>query len=509
MNRHAEPTRRSRAHDDLARLMSVMRLKKASMHLRVACVATALAVSLPALAQQAPDRSRPPVSGPPPTLTIPSIQKQQLSNGLPVWIVEQHEVPVAQVNLVVLSGSADDPAGKFGLANLTASMLTEGAGARSSLELADAVDFLGADLSAANSSDLSAVRLHAPVARLGDALPLMADVVQRPAFPDAELERLRQQRLTSIVQGRDDPNTIGALAFARVLYGTAHRFGTATIGTAETLRGFTTADLRAFYTAHYRPDNATLIVVGDVTASGIVPMLEKSFGGWTVAGTSTHVKQPAPPARTRREVYLVDKPGAPQSQIRIGSVGVPRSTPDYFPIVVTNTVFGGSFSSRLNLNLRERHGYSYGAMSIFDMRVEPGPFTAFAGVQTDKTADALKEFFNELRAILQPVAPDELERAKNYVALGLPSDFETTSDISRRLEEMLVYHLPDDFFSRYVPNVEAVTVADVQRAARTYLQSDRMAVVVVGDLKAIEPSIRALNLGPVTVLTIDQIFGPR
>ncbi len=220
-----------------------------------------------------------------------------------------------------------------------------------------------------------------------------------------------------------------------------------------------------------------------------------------------HVKQPAPPARTRREVYLVDKPGAPQSQIRIGFVGVPRSTPDYFPIEVMNTILGGSFSSRLNLNLREEHGYTYGANSFFDMRKDAGPFTAFAGVQTDKTAESLKEFFNEFTGMLQPVPADELARAKNYVALGLPSGFETTGDISRRLEETLVYSLPDDYFSRYVQNVQAVTAADVQRVARAYLQADRMAVVIVGDRKAIEPGIRALNLGAVNVITIDQIFG--
>jgi predicted Zn-dependent peptidase len=336
-------------------------------------------------------------------LTLPRIQKQQLSNGLPVWLVEQHEVPVAQVDLVVLSGTADDPAGKFGVAALTASMLMEGAGGKSSLELADAIDFLGAELNAGSTSDLSTVRLHSPVTRLGDALPLMADVALRPTFASADLDRVRQQRLTSVVQSRDDPNSIAALAFARVLYGTAHRLGTATIGTAETLRAFTPEDLRAHYTSAFRPDNATIVVVGDVTPATIMPLLEKSFGGWKTAGAVTHVKQPAPPQRTRREIYLVDKPNSPQSQIRIGNVGVPRSTPDYFPLEVMNTILGGSFSSRLNLNLREAHGYTYGAQSFFDMRIEPGPFTAFAGVQTDKTSEALKEFFNELTAIRQPI----------------------------------------------------------------------------------------------------------
>jgi zinc protease len=479
------------------------------MRMRLTLTALLLTAAV-SLAAQGPDRSKPPVSGPAPTLTVPRIQKQQLSNGLPVWVVEQHEVPVAQVNLVLMSGSTDDPAGKFGVASLTTAMLMEGAGARSSLELADAVDFLGADLNAGSTSDLSAVRLHAPVARLADALPLMADVAQRPIFAQPDLDRLRQQRLTSVVQGRDDPNTIAALAYARVLYGTGHRFGTATMGTAETLRGFTIADLRAFYTAAFRPDNATLLVVGDVTPGMVLPLLEKSFGGWkaTAGSNPVHATQPAPPQRTRREIYIVDKPNSPQSQIRIGTVGVARSTPDYFPLEVMNTILGGSFSSRLNLNLREKHGYTYGASSFFDMRREAGPFMALAGVQTDKTAESLKEFFAEFTAMQQPVPAEELERGKSYVALGLPSGFETTGDISRRLEETLVYKLSDDYFSRYVPNIEAVRAPDVQRVARTYLQPDRMAIVVVGDRQAIEPGIKALNLGPINVLTIDTVFGP-
>lgn len=475
--------------------------------MRTRLLVVALALASVTLAAQAPDRSKPPAAGPAPALKLPEIQKRQLSNGLPVWIVELHEVPVAQVNLVVLGGSADDPAGKYGVANLTASMLSEGAGSRASLAIADAIDFLGADLSTSSAIDSSAVRLHVPVARLADALAIMADVVIRPTFPGEELERLRQQRLTSLIQARDDPSTIVSLAFSRVLFGTTHRYGTATMGTAETIKSFTPDDLRTFYTSTFRPDNATLLVVGDVTPDKILPLLETNFGGWRAQGsTPPHAKLPAAAARTRREVYLVDKPDAPQSQIRIGSVGAPRSTPDYFPLQIANTVLGGSFSSRLNMNLREKHGYTYGASSQFDMRAEAGPFAAAAGVQADKTSESLKEFFNELNGILQTVPAEELARAKNYVSLRFPGGFETTGDISRRLEEVLVYHLPADYFSRYVQNIEAVTAADVQRVARRYILPDRVAVVVVGDRKMIEPGIRALNLGPINVVSIEDVF---
>jgi zinc protease len=408
-----------------------------------------------------------------------------------------------------MTGTADDPAGKYGIASLTTAMLTEGAGSRGALEIADAVDFLGADLAATSGIDSSAIRLHVPVARLAEALPIMADVATRPTFPRDELERLRQQRLTSLIQSRDDAATIASLAFSRVVYGPVHRFGTATMGTAETIRAFTVDDLRTFYTATFRPDNATLLVVGDVTPDKVMPLIESNLGAWKAAGARpSHAGLPTVTPRTSRAVYLVDKPNAPQSQIRIGSIGVPRSTPDYFPIQVANTILGGSFSSRLNMNLREQHGYTYGASSIFDMRVHPGPFYAAAGVQTDKTSESLTEFFKELNAILQPVPPDELTRAKNYVALRFPGGFETTGDISRRLEEVLTYHLPDDYFARYVPNINAVTGSDVQRVAKAYIQPDRFAVVVVGDRKMIEPGIKALNLGPITYLTIDEIFGP-
>jgi zinc protease len=280
------------------------------------------------------------------------------------------------------------------------------------------------------------------------------------------------------------------------------------IGTAASLGAISVADLKAFHAAHYRPANATLVVAGDVTAAALVPMLESAFGGWKGVAGGKSAPLPAAPQLTARHVYLVDKPGAAQSQIRIGWIGVPRSTPDFFPIQVMNTILGGSFSSRLNMNLREAHGYAYGAGSGFDMRASAGPFAASAGVQTDKTAESLKEFFNELNGILKPIPADELARAKNYVALRFPSGFETTSDISLKLEDLIVYHLPEDYFSRYVQNIQAVTAADVQQVAPKYIQPDRFAVVVVGDRKTIEPAIKALNLGNIKAMTIDDIFGP-
>ena len=474
----------------------------------LACLAATLS------AQQAPDRTQPPQPGPPPALKLPAIQKRQLSNGLPVWIVETARgAGRAGQPRRAAAAAADDPPGKFGVASLTAAMLDEGAGARSALEIADAIDFLGADLGATSGIDSSAVRLHVPVARLADALPIMADVALRPTFPTDELERLRQERLTGLLQARDDPPTIASAGVR-----------------ARALRPG--APLRHADDRHRRDDqgvhrrrSARVLRVGVPAGqrdaarrrrrhrrTRSLPLLENELRRLEGAGPAAHAVEAAAPSQQppTRQIYLVDKPGAPQSQIRIGWIGVPRSTPDYFPLQVMNTILGGSFTSRLNMNLREKHGYTYGASSAFDMRAAAGPFFAAAGVQTDKTAEALKEFFNELNG--DPASrcrPTSCARAKNYVALRFPSAFETTGDISRRLEDVLVYRLPDDYFAKYVQNIQAVTAADVQRVAQKYIQPDKFAVVVVGDLKTIETGIRALNLGPIKVMTIDEVFGPK
>ncbi len=457
-------------------------------------------------AQQAPNRSKPPALAPAPQLTLPPIQKRTLSNGLAVWVVEAHKVPLVQVNLLVHAGSGDDPAGKFGVASLTAAMLDEGAGSRSALQIADEVEFLGADLGTSSSFDASAVRLNVPAARLAAALPIMADVALRPTFPQAELDRLRQERLTTLLQARDDAAQVAPLAFGRVVYGGTHRYGTSAMGTQATLKAFTIADLRSFHTTMYHPAGATLVVAGDITTDAVLPLLEKQFGGWKAAG-APRTPVALAPQLTQAQVFIVDMPGSEQSQVRIGWVGVPRSTPDYFALQVLNTILGGSFTSRLNQNLREKNQYTYGASSRFDMRLSAGPFFAGAGIQTDKTADALREFFNELNGIGKPVSAEELAKAKNYIALGVPSEFETIQDLASHVEEMIIYKLPDDYFARYIANIQAVTAAAVQKAAATYIQPGKFAVVIAGDRKAIETGVQGLKLGTVRVLTVDEAIG--
>lgn len=451
--------------------------------------------------QSGPDRSRAPEPGPAPELRLPDVQTARLSNGLPVYVVEMHEVPVVEIALVLDAGAVQDPVGKFGLAALTAAMLDEGAAGRPALTIAEEIALLGATLRTGSSYDASFVRLGVPVARLDRALPIMADVVLRPDFPAAELERVRKEWLTAMLQARDDPGWVASRAFARLLFGETHRYGTDERGTPTSLTVLTDADVRDFHRTHYQPTRAAFVVAGDVRRDDVVAQLERAFGSWKPSGTAPERRDvPVPEQPGARRIVLIDRPGAAQSQVRIGWVGVPRTTPDYFPLVVLNTVLGGSFTSRLNTNLREVHGYAYGAFSQFQMRRGPGPFVAAAGVQSDKTADALREFFNELTAIREPIPEDEFERARRNIALGFGAGFETTGDMVERLQHRIVYGLPEDVYRQYVPNVLAVTPADAHRVATERLDPSRFLVVVVGDRASIEAPVRALGLGEVAVV---------
>ena len=453
-----------------------------------------------------PDRSKPPALGPVRALKLPPVQKLSLGNGLPVLLVESHEVPVVQVNVIVRAGAGADPQGKPGLASLAADMLDEGAGSASALQISDEVDFLGASLSASARWDATTVGVHVPVKRLERALAILADVVQRPTFPAAELERLRKERLTELLQARDEPTAIASVALARALYGRGHRYGTITMGTEASVRAFSREDLASFHGRAFRPNNAAVVVVGDVTAPSIRPLLERAFGGWKAEGAFASAV-PAAPQVAGREIWIVDRPGSAQSEIRIGRIGPPRSTADYYPLVVTNTILGGSFTSRLMQNLREQHGYAYGARSSFDYRLSTGPFVASAAVQTDKTGPSLTEFFKELDAIGKTVTEAEVTKAKNYVALSFPSDVETTGDLAAKLAEQFVYGLADGWLDQVVSRLQAVTLAEVRRVAPEYIVPGKVAVVVVGDRKKIEAEVKALNLGPVKFLSVDEVFG--
>jgi zinc protease len=459
------------------------------------------AIQSTVFAQGTFDRSKPPELGPPPRVALPPIVTRELPNGLKLLIVEHHELPLADFVLLVGSGSTTDPASKTGVANLTATMLREGTTTRKSLDIADQIAYLGISLSPSSSWESSTLSLHTPIAQLDSALALFADVALRPSFPADEFERLRKNRLTDLLRLRDQGPAIANLAFPAIVYGDVHPYGAATLGTEASVKSLSVADLQGYYQRNFKPNNSTLIIVGDVNPAQIEQKISALFGGWQRGD----VPQPTytdPPKAAATTVYLIDKPGAAQSSFRIGSVGVPRSTKDYFALSVMNTILGGSFTSRLMQNLRETRGYTYGASSRFDMRRNAGPFLASAEIVAAKTDSALLEFMKELNAIRQSVPASELSRAKRFLQLQLPGNFETTQDIAFQLVPVALYGLQLDYYNNYVQNIEAITEADVARVAQQYINPGSLAVVIVGDRKSIEPGLKAINVGPVVIRDI-------
>ena len=449
------------------------------------------------LTAQVVDRSKPPVLGPPPALRLPAIQTATLPNGLTLAVVEMHKVPVVDVQVLVDAGAARDPADLPGLATFTALMLQQGAGTRGALDVADEAAFLGAQLNTTATLDGAVASLHVPRRRLEAALDLLADVVLRPSFSDSEVARQRELRRAQLVQQRDEPVAVANVAFPAIVYGPGHPYGHPLNGTDGATTALTRDRVAGFYRSYYRPNDARILMVGDITLAEARGLVAARFGAWQQGDVPGLAGGTAPTPATRA-VYLIDKPGAAQSVIRIGHIGPARSTPDWYALEVLNTILGGAFTSRLNQNLRETHGYTYGAFSQFAARRLAGAFVALASVVTAKTDSSLVEFLRELRRIREePVPEGELAKAKAYVTLGLPGDFETTGGAAARFREVLGYGLPLDYYDRYIERIGAVTSADVQRVARQYIDPDHFDIVVVGDKAQIEAGIRALNEGPI------------
>lgn len=450
------------------------------------------------------DRTVPPTPGDDPVVDMPPIERRTLSNGLEVWLIEKPGVPLVTMQLLVRAGVVAEPEGQSGIALLTAAMLDEGTESRTALELADELEFLAATLGAGASYDASFVELSTLSRTFQQALDLFADVIVRPIFPEREYERVRRERLTALIQAADQPASLAAEHFGRLLYGTAHPYGRLPEGTSASLTEMTRADVEAFYETFYRPANSTLLVVGDVTASELFPQLESAFAGWTGGAAVTAALPSVPEPQADSRIFLVDKPGAAQSVIRIGHVAVPRNHPDYFPLLVMNHVLGGVFSSRLNLNLREEKGYTYGAQTGFPARLGNGPFIATASVQTAVTKESVVEFMRELEEIrgARPATEEEVAFAKANLSRGEPFAMETQAQLLGRLQNIALYGLPADYYDSFVQQVNAVTTQDVNRVARQYLDPERFAIVVVGDRAAVEGGLRELSY-PIDIVAID------
>ena len=452
------------------------------------------------------DRTKVPATGLSPKLILPDFEERNLSNGLKVIIAEHHELPLVQLNLIVHTGWTADPTDKPGVSSLTSDLQDEGTKNRSTLEISQDLKALGASMSTSSSFDASYMSLNALKKHLSKSLEIFTDVLINPTFPDNELDRIKKEYLARILQEKRQPFTASFKNFLRTLYGKDHPYGqpyTGT-GTEESIKSITNKDLKQFYETYFHPNNATLIVVGDVTADKILPVLEKALKNWEKQEVPT-VDIPLLNRIEGNQVYLIDKPGAAQSVIVTGHFGLLRNSPDYYKVQVMNTILGGKFTSRLNMNLREDKGYTYGAGSFFMYLKGLGPFLAYTQVHTQYTKETLVEMLKEYHGIAGeiPITDEELSETKKYITLRYPGEFETISQIASKLGQIVTYDLPKDYFNQYAQVIEKVNADDVADVAKKYIHPDNMLFVIVGDVEKIEPGVQELNLGEIRYLDLD------
>ena len=448
----------------------------------------------------APFRQVLPAAGPPVVFQPPVPSVQTLKNGLTVWIVEQHQLPLATVELVVRAGEDTDPSGRPGTASFVADMLDEGTTLRDAPAIAAAFEDQAAQFRSQADKDSLIAAVSFPAGSLSPVLDVFADCVLRPAFKQSDLERVRTLRLGDLAQLEADPAQIGRTVLSRTVFGDNHPWAFPVTGTAASTKAARADQLSAWHRAWVRPNNAVLVVVGDVRPAALMAELERRFGGWKAAALPKR-RSLAPAARkSARVVTVVDRPGAAQSQLWVGELGVGAASVDLYAAQVAASVLGGGFKSRLNANLRSGKGYTYGAFSAFDVRREPGLFFAVAPVVADKTPEALHELLGELDRLREGGVDDtELADAKSGLIQSLPAEFQTTTATALAFGRLVALGRPADYFAQYVAKLQAVTREDVARAARARFDTKSLAIVVVGPLADLRQRLEALGLGAIAL----------
>jgi zinc protease len=443
-------------------------------------------------------RDKAPQAGPASSLKLPVASSFTLPNGLMVVLAEQHKLPVVSSRLVVLTGSDANPINRPGLASFTAQMLPEGTADRTAPQIADDAAQIGSAVRTNSRPDYSAVAITTLKQNVNSALGLLSDVALNPKFDAAEIERIRKQRETDVLQLHDEPVQLALGVMLRTVYGPESPYGYRELGTQESNKIISREEMQKFWLTGYAPGNSVLVLSGDVTADEARALAEKYFGKWQGA-TSKH-QPPAVDATASRGIYIVDKPGSPQTFVLAGGLGVPRSSPDYVPLEVMNNALGGLFSSRINMNLREEHGYTYGGFSEFIYRRGSGIFFAGGGIRTDVTAPAVSEIFKELGRIrTAPLSAEELKFAKDSFSLSLAGRFETSDETANTFGELFTYDLPLTYYSSLPEQINAVTSEEVQRVATAHVHPDTAVVIAAGDRSKIEPELKKLDIGPVEV----------
>jgi zinc protease len=438
---------------------------------------------------------------------VPAIERRTLASGLKLWTIEHRAVPLISVLVLIRRGAAADPAGREGLAALVGDLLDEGCGSMDALQFHEALGRIGAQLDTEVGSDATLLGLTV-LSRFADrGVSLLASMVQEPRLDVRDFERVRDLRLNRLLQIRDMPPALADRAFTELIY-RGHPYGHLSIGTEAALRAMTADDVRAFHQASHVPTAVTVIAAGDGTHDDLAALVERVFGGWTAAAAGSQdeaavmVMPPDPASR----LAILHRPGAAQSELRIGHMAVRRSVPEYQHLLVLNMILGAQFVSRINMNLRQDKGYTYGARTTFDARRGPGPFLLQASVQSDATGPAIRESFAEIAGIRgeRPVTREELETGRAALTRGYPRNFETAEQLARAAAQLALHDLADDYYSTFVDRILAIDEAAVTEAAHRFLQPERLLTVIVGDRDRAWAGIEPLGLGEPLALTLPE-----
>lgn len=436
-----------------------------------------------------PDRSRPPEPGALRPLELPEFERFTLSSGVDVWVAEDHQLPEVSLRLVLEAGAVSEPPSAAGTAELTGRLLTEGAAGRSATEVAEWTDRLGVSFAVSSGFDATMVSLHTLSDVLGGGLDLLRAVVREPAFEPPEVERVRGELADALRRELDEADTIADHVLIREIYGD-HRYGTPSSGTPESVEGLDRERVVDFHGTRYSAAGATLVACGDVDPSALGEELEARFGAWDAGPGRQDVASPTTDGGRGSRVVLVDRPGSAQAEVRLGTVGLAYGADDFFAAVLANAILGGLFNSRVNMNLREEKGWTYGARSSFSFRRAEGPFMAEAAVETEAAARAVEEFRSEIHGLWQrPPDQEEVRLAKNSLVLSLPRQFETVRQVTRKVATQAVHDLPEDYWERYRERIEAVTPDEVVEVARRRMDPDRLVAVVVADAASVRGAL--------------------
>jgi len=459
-------------------------------------------------ARGGPAAGQRPIPGHPRPYEFPTTHRTQLANGLRLIVTAMPGRGLVTASLVARCGAAEEPDELAGATVLAARGMTEGTVVRDAIALVEAAERLGASLHSEAGWDATSAGVDVPASRLEPALELLSEIVRQPAYPDAEVDRLRDERLTDLLQARADPRRRADQEFVDTIYDPTSPYHRPAGGTQETVIGITAGDLRTIQARDFVPERTALVVAGEVEADAVVGAARRLFDDWAGPGGIVESSLSDASRVTARRVRVIDRPGAAQSEVRIGHPGLPRRHPDFHAVSVMSAILGGLFNSRLNMNLREDKGYTYGAGAGFDLRRHRGPFSARAAVDTDVTVPSIQEILAELDRIrATPVTDAELRAARDYLVGVFPLRFETPGPVVGALAGLFVHELPDDELARYRDAIESVTVDDVQRVAREHIHPERVAIVVVGDHEKFAAQLEAARLGSIEIVRDEPLTG--